>query len=219
MLVKVADSRFAAHAPPVLRSKNRWVKRPILFYSIHLQILCFADSSLLTRHRSTAMPFSRYLTLLLVLGLAACSGQVRTLPLDATALKSANGTKGVIVYQPALFKLTYRFTVRVDKDGKVSEGRCQEAVQKEEFSILPDFSQPLVVRNASGWFSAAKFSATISNGMLASLNAEPTQKPSELLTATNTLVSTLMPAFTPQDGTLLCNASPILAVVERARLP
>ena len=121
-----------------------------------------------------------------------------------------------------LVKLTYVFTARVDDKGNVvgisANRTCSESNQKEETSIMADFDRPMVIANASGIFSAAKFSVSITNGMLASVNAEPTQKLSDVLTATATLVKEAGALAAPVGAPPSCNSSPILKSITRATI-
>lgn len=155
--------------------------------------------------------------------LAACAGQVRTTSVAPTALEAGRSVKGVVVYQPTLVKLTYSFTTRVDKDGKVvgttAERTCAQTIQKEELTMIADLQRPVLIANASGFLSAAKFSVTVSNGLLASVNAEPTQKASDLLTATSSLVKEIGVLAVPGDPVGACNAGPVLAAIQRVTLP
>lgn len=171
------------------------------------------------------MTFPKAAPLLIValFSIQACTGQVRVSRLQPNALNSTKGVKGVVFYQPMLVKLTHRFTTLVDDKGKVigsaAAGTCELAIQKEETSVLPDFSQPMVVRNASGWLSSAKFSVSLANGLLTAVNAEPTQKASELLTALGTAATAFGALGDSSSPKPACNASPVLSDPVRVRLP
>lgn len=162
------------------------------------------------------------LLLVALLSVQACAGQVRVSRLQPDALDRVDGVKGVVFYQPMLVKFTHRFTTLVDDKGKVigsAPGTCELTIQKEETSVLPDLSQPMVVRNASGWFSSAKFSVSLTNGLLTAVNAEPTQKASELLTALGTAATAFGTLGVPSGTKPACNASPVLSDPVRIRLP
>jgi hypothetical protein len=154
---------------------------------------------------------------------SACAGNVKMSRVPAAALEEDREVEGVIVYQPVLVKLTYTFMTRIDKDGKVtgsaSEGTCAPVTQKEEVMTVADLDKPMRIRNASGAFSAAKFSVTLSNGLLTSVNAEPTQKLSDLLSATSSLVKEIGALAAPPDQSGACNAGPVLSAISRIRLP
>ena len=149
-----------------------------------------------------------------VLSSVACGGQVRMSRLRPGALDGGKEVTGVIVYQPMLVKLTHSFTVRVDKEGQLigtsADRTCVQTVQKEELSTIADFSHPMRVRNASGPLSAAKFSVTLANGMVASVNAEPTQKFSDVLSATAAIVTAVGTLAVPSSAA--CNSGPVLSV-------
>jgi hypothetical protein len=118
-----------------------------------------------------------------------------------------------------LAKLTYSFTLRVDEGkvvGTATDRTCIQSIQKEDLSIIADLERPLVMRNASGLFSATKFSVTLTNGLLARVNAEPTQKLSDVLSATSTLVKELGVLGAPEDSGRVCNAGPVLTAITRA---
>ena len=160
--------------------------------------------------------FSSLVLVVAASNLSGCGGQVRMARIQPPAI--GKEIDGVVVYPPMLLKLTHSFTMLVDKDGKVigtaRDGTCLELRQKEELVVQPDFSQPMRVRNASGWFSAAKFAVTLNNGMLASVNVEPTQKPSDVLSATASLIKEIEAV---REGA--CNAGPALTSVARVSVP
>lgn len=57
-----------------------------------------------------------------------CAGNVTTTALSPDALKQGNSVRGVVFYPPDYFKLTYAFSARVDKEGKLlgtaDDGKC-----------------------------------------------------------------------------------------------
>jgi hypothetical protein len=166
-------------------------------------------------------PTLRGLILLSFAVVPGCSGNVQTIAMAPDALKEGTSLQGVVFYQPAYIKLTYAFTARLDKDGKVvgsaDEKTCVPLLQKEDVAVMPDLGHPMLIRNASGALSAAKFAVTLNNGMLASVNAEPTQKLSDVLTAAAGILKEL-PALLPLAGGDACNASPRLVRFERVTL-
>ncbi len=137
-----------------------------------------------------------------------CAGNVTTKELTPEALKE--GVPGVVYYAPRYVTLVYTFTTRVDANGTVARG-CTPVIEKEELSLMPDLKRPMLISNSSGAFSAAKFAVTLENGMLTSINAEPTQKLSDILTT----LPALLPGV-PRDNALgsgnACNAGPRLTV-------
>jgi hypothetical protein len=161
---------------------------------------------------------------MLPLALVACTGQVRTVILPPGPLPAGSTHEGGVAYQPQYVKQTFAYTARVDPQGAVvgsaSDATCTPVVQKEDVSLLPDLGRPMLIRNASGALSAAKFSVTLNSGMVASVNAEPTQKPSDLISASSVLLKEAA-AVKTIDGAgarPACNASPRLVAFERIDL-
>ena len=75
---------------------------------------------------------------------------------------------------------------------------------------------PDVLTNASGSFSAGKFSVTLDKGLLTGVNAEPTSKASDLLTAAAAVVGTFAAASEAESPT--CNAGPMLVSIRRTAI-
>ena len=138
------------------------------------------------------------IALLFVLAQSGCAGNVRTVALNSKAIDSTGkSVSGVIFYQPGYFKLTHTFRTLV-KDGVVigTAGKgCTAQVQKEDVVIMPNLNRPMAVRNASGWLSSAKFSVGLNNGLLSSVNAEPTQKASDIITSAADAIASLSPVL------------------------
>ena len=171
------------------------------------------------------MLMSRRVGTLLGIGLLiGCSGKVRTTSLDPKALATPGWNKdGVVFYPPAYAKLTYEFTVQVDENGKFITDKCHRLIEKTEMVLLPDLGRPMLIENASGNVSSAKFGVSLNNGMLTSINVEPTEKASDLITAVAPLLSALVPGAASgtknRNGTAdTCNASPKLVRIERDSL-
>ena len=120
---------------------------------------------------------------------------------------------GVIFYPPQYVKLSYQFTARVEDDGKIvgtsAEGTCKQVVQKEEVQVMADLTKPMLISNSSGDMSAAKFLVSLTNGLLASVNAEPTQKPSEVISAVTGGATGLLGALIPKAAVLRPGGRPI----------
>jgi hypothetical protein len=154
---------------------------------------------------------------------AGCGGHVRTVVLPAPALAPGASFTGVVFYPPQFVKLTYAYTTLVNAQGGVagSAGKdCIQAIQKEEVKVLPDLGRPMLMQNASGFFSAARFSVTLDGGMLASVNAEPAQTPSDLVGAAATLVKEAaeFSRVVLTEPKPACNAGPRLVAFERITL-
>jgi hypothetical protein len=155
--------------------------------------------------------------------LTACAGNVQTSALTPEQLTPGSSHEGVVFFLPHLVKLTYAFTARVDDKGNVvgtaADKGCTSVIQKEEVTMLPDLAHPMLIKNASGLFSAAKFNVTLDKGLLAAVNAEPTQKPSDLLTATAALVKEVgVLGAAPTEDFPVCNASPVLVQAKRTTI-
>ncbi len=164
---------------------------------------------------------------------AGCAGQVKTTMLPASAMNPGSTFNGIVFYPPQYVKQTFAFTFLTDEQGTLvgtSPEDCVPTVQKEEIAVLPDLGRPMLLQNASGWLSSAKFSASLKDGMLASVNAEPTQTMSDLITATSSLaegvagvVRALKTVAPPVKGGApkpkpACNANPTLVAFERIAL-
>lgn len=165
----------------------------------------------------------KYLLPITLVTSMACAGQVGTTRLAPEALERNAEVRGVVYYQPMLVKLTYSFMTRVDKEGKVVgtavDKSCIQTIQKEELTVIADLTRPMLIRNASGAFSGAKFSVTLANGLLVSVNAEPTQRLSDVLTASSALVKEFGALGITPDPTGACNAGPLLSAAVRYTIP
>ena len=171
------------------------------------------------------MPRTRQAMIVAALLLASgCAGQIRTVVLPASGLAPGTSFNGVVIYQPQYVKQTFAFTTILNAQGVVigtaADKDCVPTIQREDVVLLPDLSRPMLVQNASNPLSTARFSVTLNNGMLASVNAEPMQKPSDLLAAASTLVKEIV-GITRADikeARPACNASPRLIAFERIEL-
>ena len=142
-----------------------------------------------------------------------CAGNVRTTVLKADSLTTPGATfDGVVYYAPQLYKLTYEFTARVDDSGRLVGG-CKSVTEKQEVALMPDLTRPMLLSNSSDAFSAAKFGVALDKGMLASINVEPTQKLSDVLTP----LIALIPGAAAKSSSLAdaCNAAPKLSEVKK----
>lgn len=147
---------------------------------------------------------------------AGCSGNVETRTLAPTALAANSALNGVLYYLPMYARMTYTFHSHVDKDGNLDAKQCAPVVQKEEVSLVADLSRPVLIRNASGTFSAAKFAVSLDKGLLTSVNVEPTQKASDLLAGVASLVKEVgvvaKQETTKLDLASACNAGPLVTI-------
>ena len=154
-----------------------------------------------------------------VLLVAGCAGQVRTVVLPTGKLAPGATFTGVVFYPPQYVKQTFAFTTLLNAPG-AAENDCVPMIQREVISLQPDLGRPMLLQNGSHSLSAARFSVTLDNGMLASVNAEPIQKSSDLLSAASTLVKEvggILLAGTKETKPA-CNASPRLIAFERVEL-
>jgi hypothetical protein len=154
-----------------------------------------------------------------------CDGNVKTTVLNPDSVVKGSVFEGVLVYPPQYVKTTYLFTTLVNAAGEqigMAPGGCRETIHKEEITIMPDYGTPMLVSNDAGVASSAKFSATLNNGMLVSVNSEPTEKVSEVLTASKELMTAaaaVMIAPAPPGPTRpACNAGPKVSGFSRITL-
>jgi hypothetical protein len=158
-----------------------------------------------------------------VLLVAGCAGQVKTVVLPTNGLAPGSTFSGVVFYPPQYVKQTFAFTTLLNSQGVgagTASNDCVPAIQREVIALQPDLGRPMLLQNGSHSLSAARFSVTLDNGMLASVNAEPTQRPSDLLSATSTLVKEIggILLVDPKAAKPACNASPRLIAFERVEL-
>jgi hypothetical protein len=168
----------------------------------------------------------RTITLICVLSFTvsaiACQGNVKTTALPSDALTVGKSVPGVVFFFPQLVKVIYSFTALADATGKIIATSdlhgCRQVFQKEDVSILPDFSRPMLLENNSP-LSFAKFAVTLNNGMLASVNSEPTQSAADLLSSGATLLkasSVGLATAMPGPPLTPCNAEPRITKLSKA---
>lgn len=154
----------------------------------------------------------------------SCAGNVTTRVLTPASLNSGTPFEGVVFYPPQYIKLTFAYSALLNDKGEVlgtaEKQTCMAVVQKEEVTLMPDLERPMLMSNSSGLFSAAKFNVTLDKGMLTSINAEPTQKLSDVLTALPGVIPGLSgakseAAVTKAGPTAACNSSPVLMKLSR----
>lgn len=155
----------------------------------------------------------------LAFALIGCAGNVKMTRLAPSALDVVGkSVEGVVVYQPMLVRVTHTYTSRVDSEGRLigawQSESCVPVVQKEELVLMANLDRPLLVANASGPFSAAKFSVAVNNGLLTAVNAEPTQKVSDVLSAVSGVVKEVAALGAEGDAGNLCNAGPVVSTSE-----
>lgn len=150
-----------------------------------------------------------------VLATCGCASTFQTQKFDAINWKPiGNGVEGVIYYEPQQVVVTYKFTILLDKDknviGSSEDSSCIEVIQKQELVIEPNFKDPRVLINKPSNFSNSKFSVTLSNGMLVSVNSESTPKATELIKEVTVLAkeASFLPLQT--GGNPACNAGPLI---------
>jgi hypothetical protein len=158
--------------------------------------------------------------------LTGCAAHIETHPFDMTTWKpdATKRVNGIVYYQPQAYELIYEFTTRVDAKGQVADSgsTCTPQTQKTEIQILPDLAHPQVLLFKRGPLSSAKFSATLTNGMLTAVNTEVTSTTADLLKAVSEVAKTVAPGLQYAPGgtkELACNAGPVLAHIYRVDLP
>lgn len=146
---------------------------------------------------------------------AGCASTFETHKFDATTWKpSTESVEGVIYYEPHQVVITYKYTMLIDKDknviGSSEDKSCVEVIQKQELAIEPDFANPRVLINKPSNFSSAKFSVTLNNGMLVSVNSESTPKATELIQAVTGLAKEAGYFPLKAGAAPACNAGPVI---------
>lgn len=173
------------------------------------------------------------------LGLAACGGQIRTQRIAENQIDDpARRIDGVLFYQPALFA---EITVRTAliNDGKMagrstdSPAACSE-VTTERALLMPDLAKPYAIQYNAGLFETNRFGVTLSNGMIAAVNATPSvERPSLPIPGVQTLAGAVNPAFLMVGGTQdayirpaqaqpslpACNDGPVVIGYRRLQMP
>lgn len=175
-----------------------------------------------------------------VVSLGACAGKLSTQRVGANQIDNLErAISGVVFYQPALVA---EITVRTAliNDGKMmgrssdSPPACAE-VTVERAMMIPDFAKPYAINYEPGIFETNRFGVSLSNGMLAAVNAAPTNEPPKLpIPGVQSLASTVNPAFalvgTGQDafvmpaqarsgGLAACNDGPVVIGYRRLVIP
>lgn len=159
-------------------------------------------------HRNNAGDSMRNtaVTLIMTLGLAACGGQIHTQRVGDNQIDNpAQRIDGVVFYQPAMFaEITVR-TALVN-DGKMigrstdSPSTCSE-ITSERALLMPDLSKPYSIQYSAGLFETNRFGVTLTNGMIAGVNASPSsERPALPIPGVQTLAGAVNPAFMMVGG-------------------
>lgn len=176
---------------------------------------------------------------ILAFSLAACGGQIRTQRVTENQLNDpAQRTDGVLFYQPALFAEVTVRTALIN-DGRMagrstdSPAACSE-VTTERALLMPDLSKPYSIQYNAGLFETNRFGVTLSNGMIAAVNATPSvERPSLPLPGVQTLAGAVNPAFMMVGGNQeayvrpaqarpdlpACNDGPVVIGYRRLQMP
>lgn len=183
--------------------------------------------------RSTAV------AMIMALCLAACGGQIRTQRVaDNRLADPAQRVDGVVFYQPALFAEVTVRTALVS-DGKMvgrstdSPAGCAE-MTTERALLMPDLSKPYAIQYNAGLFETNRFGVTLTNGMIAAVNAQPSiERPSLPIPGVQTLAGAVNPAFMMVGGNQeayirpaqaradlpACNDGPVVIGYRRLQMP
>lgn len=170
---------------------------------------------------------------------AGCAGKMSTQRVGANQIDNPEQViAGVVFYQPALFSETTVRTALID-DGRLvgrstdSPPACAE-VTVERVLLMPDLARPYRINYEPGLFETNRFGVTLTNGMLAAVNAQPSAEAPKLpVSGVQTLASTVNPAFalvgsgqeafvTPAQGRTnpaACNDGPVVIGYRRLVIP
>lgn len=112
---------------------------------------------------------------LCVLSFTGCAGNLYTV-INPTLSGTDKKVDGIITYQPVNVIELYKTTVYVDEKtgnatGSLSDGGCIE-VKKTKFSTRADYNKPQLVGYAPGILDKNKFTLTLKDGVIASVNSE-----------------------------------------------
>ncbi len=183
--------------------------------------------------RSTAV------TIIMAVGLAACGGQIHTQRVGGNQIDNpAQRIDGVVFYQPAMFaEITVR-TALVN-DGKMlgrstdSPAACSE-ITSERALLMPDLARPYAIQYNAGLFETNRFGVTLTNGMIAAVNATPSvERPTLPIPGVQTLAGAVNPAFMLAGGGQeayirpaqvradlpACNDGPVVIGYRRLQMP
>lgn len=153
----------------------------------------------------------------LFLLVSGCSSTFETRPYNP--LTDAGAIEGVRYYEPKLVVLTYSYTALTNKDGLLigtaDSDACKPVIQKQELTVLPDFSQPRVIINKPSALSSGKLGVTLDKGLLAGVNSESAPVTGTAITALGTVaVATVgLLKAAPEGGVPACNAAPVISKV------
>lgn len=138
---------------------------------------------------------TRFILLLTIL-VSGCASKIATVKIKPDTMEVVGSqVAGVIYYEPRLVKVRYEFTQLVDKDkgflGSVDDGKCIQAIQKEEIVTLPDYNSPRAILNSPSPFASTEFGVTLNNGMLVSVTSKSTPQTPQLIEQVSKLAATL----------------------------
>lgn len=105
-----------------------------------------------------------------LLALLGCSGEVSMMRLNLANVKEDQKIKGVVVYLPRLVRATYAMTQYKDDGGRISS-ECTQ-VRFDKLDVVPDTTAPYAIVYRPELFSTHKFSVSVSNGLLTTINTE-----------------------------------------------
>ena len=139
----------------------------------------------------------------------ACAHHVYSSKFDTKDWKAeGERVEGVIYYEPAYYKITHKFTERVDATGNVTTP-CAQVIQKEEVALMADLKQPRVLLSDPGLLATGQLKVELSGGMLGGLETTTSSLLPALITSV-VPIGALSPGTGPSNVTLPCNASPTI---------
>jgi hypothetical protein len=173
-----------------------------------------------------------FLPVMMITLLSACAHRVYTARLDANwAIDENRKIGGVPFYEPTYIAVRHRFTQYVIDGSVIANARgepisCERVTQKEEVRLLPNLRKPVAILSEPSWFASGQMKVTLSESMLASLDASSDPELAELISAVMGAAEPAPAAVTsglpPAQHTLndlarkgltaipACNASPVV---------
>lgn len=158
------------------------------------------------------------LTVIVFIALSGCNGKIYTVMNPKLDLIDKNGkpittkVEGVIAYQIVNVIELYEYRALVDKTSGIILGEAPDKCTPDKlriFTIRADYNKPYMIKYDPGFLDTYKFSLSLENGVLTSVNAE--SDPSKTIAAMAQLISSASKAatltFTP-ESTKFCNAKP-----------
>ena len=143
--------------------------------------------------------------------LVGCTGHLYTVK-NPDFPNGKGKTDGVIVYLPQAWVVTFQTTQFVNKDGKVTNTKC-EPIKNYEFITMPDYSTQYAIAYKPGLFESNKFTVKLDeNGVLKEINEEATSAAKETLQIVKETLGIakqmgeMVPKSTQAPGKPPCNA-------------